>query len=59
MTPINSKIGIIYTPVTTFHIREIITANPAAIICAFLSDSKYLGFNPTAPRDIEDKNGRN
>lgn len=42
-----------------FHIREIITANPVAIICAFLSDPKYLGFNPTAPKDTEDKNGRN
>lgn len=49
----------LYTPITTFHIKEITPANNAAITCTFLSDSKYFGFNPTAPRDIDDKNGRN
>lgn len=46
-------------PVTIFHTNEIVTANPVATICAILSDPKYLGFNPTIPRDTDDRNGRN
>ena len=48
-----------YIPVTIFHINEIVTASAVATIWAVLSDPKYLGFNPTAPKAIEDKNGRN
>ena len=59
MTPISSKIGITYIPVTIFHINEIVTASAVATIWAVLSDPKYFGFNPTAPRDIDDRNGRN
>lgn len=59
MTPINKAIGTIYIPVTIFQIREIVAVIPAATICAILSDSRYLGFNPTTPRATEDKNGRN
>ena len=59
ITPINNRIGTIYIPVTIFHIREIVAVTPVAIICATLSDPRYLGFNPTIPKATEDKNGRN
>ena len=59
ITTISNKIGIIYIPVTIFHIRETVAVIPVAIICATLSDPRYFGFNPTIPRAIEDKNGRN
>lgn len=48
-----------YIPVTIFHINEIVTASAVATIWAVLSDPRYFGFNPTTPKAIEDKNGRN
>jgi hypothetical protein len=42
-----------------FHIREIITEIKAERICFNLSELKYLGFIPTDPKAIRDKNGRN
>ena len=51
--------GIIYIPVTMLHVKDKITATAVKVMWAILSDPKYLGFNPTIPRDTEDKNGRN
>ena len=59
ITPISNKIGIIYIPVTIFQIREIVAVIPVAMIGATLSEPRYCGVNPTNPRAIEDKNGRN
>lgn len=59
ISTINNSNGIIYIPVTMFHIKDIIPVTLAAIICAILSVPKYLGFNPTIPNATADKNGRN
>jgi len=52
-------IGIIYIPTTIFQINERRQVTQEAIICIFLSESKYCGQSPTIESEIIDKKGRN